>query len=219
MMATTSVDNSVRIWDVENQKFSLVYSKCPAMPTRLNWDLCGKVMALSMKGGKFSLFDIRCNDKTIADIAQTHNGPKSQKNVWLNDHTILTSGFNRKAEREYATWDLRNLSKETARSKFGNGSGVGHIYCDQALGLVWCAGRGDMGVGMWQYSTKAANNMLHLGDSMSPFPTKCFSMMPKWTIDVNKHEVQRGCRITNDKFLTYVAFTLANRTGLFQPEL
>jgi len=61
--------------------------------------------------------------------------------------------------------------------------------------------------------------MFFLCGSVAPSPTKAFSMMPLWVNDVNKHEVNRGLRITNDKYAMYMGYTLANRTGLFQPEL
>jgi len=61
--------------------------------------------------------------------------------------------------------------------------------------------------------------MFFLSGSVAPSPTKAFSMMPLWCNDVNKHEVNRGIRITNDKYCMYMGYTLANRTGLFQTEL
>jgi len=132
---------------------------------------------------------------------------------------LMTSGFNRQAEREYAIWDLRKFDTAVARAKLGSGAGVGHLYCNQAHGIVYCAGRGDMGIGLWQYSPSVPNHMLFLSEALAPSPTKCFSIMPKWCLNVNKHEVDRGVRLTNDKFIMYMGFTLANRTGMFQDEL
>ena len=76
-----------------------------------------------------------------------------------------------------------------------------------------------MGIGLWQYSSTIPSNLLFLSESIAPSPTKCFSLMPKWCLDVNRHEVNRGARLTNDKHLHYMAYTLVNRTGLFQEEL
>lgn len=43
--------------------------------------------------------------------------------------------------------------------------------------------------------------------------------MPKWVCDVDKHEIRRGCRITDKKTLEIVAFRLPSKSGLFQPDL
>lgn len=44
-------------------------------------------------------------------------------------------------------------------------------------------------------------------------------MLPKWTLDPNKHEVGRSCRYLSDNTLDYIAFRLPNRTGVFQEDL
>lgn len=49
--------------------------------------------------------------------------------------------------------------------------------------------------------------------------TKAFTWLPKWALDVNKHEVQRAARVTSDKTLEMVGFRLPSKSGLFQPDL
>lgn len=58
-MATTSIDNTVRIWDVENQISKIVFPKLPGMATCFRWAPKGDLMAINSKGGKMSVFDIR----------------------------------------------------------------------------------------------------------------------------------------------------------------
>jgi hypothetical protein len=80
---------------------------------------------------------------------KTHDGPKAQKNAWINDTTLITSGFTRQAEREYATWDIRNTSEAVARGKLGDSAGVAHLYFDQEHGILYSAGRGDMAISIY----------------------------------------------------------------------
>lgn len=168
--------------------------------------------------GKFLVFDAR-NKNEVAGQVKCHDGPKAQKNCWLTQNVLMTSGFNRQAEREYAIWDMRKFDEAVARAKLGTGAGVGHLYANWGHGLVYVAGRGDMGIGLWQYSPGVPNQLLFLSESLAASPTKCFSMMPRWCTDVNKHEVDRGVRLTNDKFMHYIAYTLVNRTGIFQEDI
>jgi len=77
------------------------------------------MMALNCKTGKFLVFDIRQQDKDVHSI-KCHDGPKAQKNTWIDDSTLMTSGFNKQAEREYAIWDLRNFDKPVCRAALGN---------------------------------------------------------------------------------------------------
>ena len=175
-------------------------------------------MAINSKGGKTSVFDIRKQDTDVMAF-KVHDGPKAQKNAWINATTIITSGFNRQAEREYATWDIRNTSQAVARGKLGDGAGVGHLYFDMEHGILYNAGRGDMAIGIYQYSSALPSNLNHLYDLNGPSPTKGFSLLPKWCLDPQKHEIDRGVHMTNDKHIQYRSFTLANKTGLFQEEL
>lgn len=105
-------------------------------------------MAINSKGGKASVFDIRKQDSDVMAF-KTHDGPKAQKNAWINDTTLITSGFTRQAEREYATWDIRNTSEAVARGKLGDSAGVAHLYFDQEHGILYSAGRGDMAISIY----------------------------------------------------------------------
>lgn len=64
------------------------------MATCLRWSPKGDLMAINSKGGKCSVFDIRKKDTDVLAF-KTHDGPKAQKNAWVNDTTLITSGFNR----------------------------------------------------------------------------------------------------------------------------
>lgn len=76
-----------------------------------------------------------------------------------------------------------------------------------------------MSIGIYQYSSTIPQNLNHLYDLKSPSPTKGFSLLPKWCLETDKHEIDRAVHMTNDKHIQYRSFTLANRTGLFQEEL
>lgn len=146
-------------------------------------------------------------------MAQGHLGPKAQKLAWIDDTFTLTSGFNKQAEREYAIWDQRNIGAPVVSGAIGDGMGVGHLYFDREHNLLFMAGRGEMKIGIYQY--ESGKPLIWLSDYLHQHPQKGFNMMPKWSCDVNNHEVSRGVRLNNDKSIEYIAFSLPNRTGLF----
>lgn len=174
-------------------------------------------MSVTTKG-KCQIFDIRKKDTDIVDFA-THGGPTAQKNVWVNDTTLITSGKNRQAEREYATWDIRDTTQPVFRGKLGNGSGVAHLYFDQQHQILYSAPRGDMAIQIYQYSSALPENLLHLYDQLGTSPTKGFSIMPKWCLDIKKDEVDRGVHMTNDKLIQYRSFNMPNKNGSFEESL
>jgi WD40 repeat protein len=62
-LATTSFDNTVRVWDVENQVAKLNFTKVPNCATCLRWSPDGAKLSLNCKTGKFLVFDVRQNNE------------------------------------------------------------------------------------------------------------------------------------------------------------
>ena len=172
-----------------------------------------------LKGSTMTFYDARKADTSVLNGA-SHQGAKSQKIQWIDDETVITSGFSKINEREYAVWDLRQLSQgPLASGALGDGSGIGHIYFDREHKLLYNAGRGDGSVQMFQYGTNLPKLVVMLGKCAHNQAQKSFCMLPKWTHDVDKHEVGRACRYLADNTLDYIGFRLQNKTGAFQEEL
>lgn len=74
-----------------------------------------------------------------------------------------------------------------------------------------------MKISMFQYTS--GKPLTFLSDYMHNTPQKGIYMLPKWALDVDKHEVDRCVRLTNGQTIEYVSFRLPNRTGQFQEEL
>ena len=152
-------------------------------------------------------------------IAASHQGPRAQKIAWIDNNTVVTAGFNPNACREFAVWDLKNLDQPMAKGDIQDGTGVSHIHFDREHELLFNVGRGDSYVQYWQYDRSAPRMMTPLDTWRSSSSTKAFTWLPKWALDVNKHEVQRAARVTSDKTLEMVGFRLPSKSGLFQPDL
>jgi len=80
---------------------------------------------------------------------------------------------------------------------------------------MFVVGRGDAYIGYYQFDKSAPNMMTPLDSWRSGSPQKAFTWMPKWAVDVNKHEIKRGVRISADKGLENIAFRLPSKSGLF----
>jgi hypothetical protein len=47
---------------------------------------------------------------TIQQNQKIHIGMKASKLAWVDEQYIVTSGFDKGAQREYGVWDSRDLS-------------------------------------------------------------------------------------------------------------
>jgi hypothetical protein len=71
------------------------------------------------------------------------------KCVWIDDETILTSGTDQMANREFAVWDSRKLDKKVTGGAFPSGVGVTHLTCDHDHKTVYCNFRGELNTGLY----------------------------------------------------------------------
>lgn len=148
-----------------------------------------------------------------------HEGNKPQKLCWLGDsQTLLTTGFSKIAERQYAVWDLRDLSQPLIMKRLDDYAGIANPFFDEDSKVVFIAGKGESSVSFYQYSTDSPNFLDYLHAYKGKEPQKGFSFMPKRVVDVMANEIMRGVRLTG-KTLEYVAFKVPRKTGTFAVDL
>ena len=76
---------------------------------------------------------------------------------------MLTLGFSKTVEREYAVWDLRDLSQPLIRRRLDDNGGIPYPYFDEDSKVVYVAGRGESTIGFFQYSSDSPNYLDYLG--------------------------------------------------------
>lgn len=70
--------------------------------------------------------------------------------LWLGDsQTILTTGFSKISERQYAVWDLRDLTQPLIMKRLDEYSGVAQPYYDEDSKVVYIAGKGESAISFY----------------------------------------------------------------------
>ena len=110
ILASTSFDYTVKVWNVERQEPVNSVGGLTDPFYSLDWNLNGSLLATANKDKKFRIVDPRAN-KFVQEF-KGHEGPKSQKVIWLGSTGLLLSvGFGSQTQREYMIWDSSNLEK------------------------------------------------------------------------------------------------------------
>ena len=69
-------------------------------------------------------------------------GAKACRVTFLGqDNRLLTTGFSRMSERQYAIWDSKDLSKPLKMEMIDTGSGVLFPFFDVSTNMVYLAGK------------------------------------------------------------------------------
>jgi len=104
--------------------------------------------------------------------------------VWLGDSQhILTCGFTKLSEREYAVWDNRNFSAPLIKKQLDELNGIPYTYFDEEHKVVYVAGKGESAVSFFQYNPASPNLIDHLGAFRGKEPQKGLSFLPKRIVD------------------------------------
>lgn len=216
-MATSSADSSVRIWDISNQKCVQTYDDLQSTTTSLDWSFNGSLLGLLTKEKTLNVFDPRKEGSALK--TNTHEGARPQKLVWLgNSQHIFTAGFSKTSEREYAVWDVRDLSAPLIKKRLDDYAGIPFSFFDEDSKVLFIAGKGENAVSFFQFSTESPNYVDFLYAYKGKEPQKGFSFMPKRIVDVMACEVARGVRLTA-KTVEYVSFKVPRKSGTFQADL
>lgn len=151
--------------------------------------------------------------------ASAHEGARPQKVCWLGDsQTVLTTGFSKISERQYAVWDLRDLSQPLIMKRLDDYAGIPIPFYDEDSKVVFVAGKGESAVSFFQFSTDSPNYLDYLHAYKGKEPQKGFSFMPKRVVDVMSCEIMRGVRLTG-KTVEYISFKVPRKSGTFQADL
>ena len=144
-MATSGLDTTIRIWDIAQQKGVLTYEHLKSTTNGLEWSHNGSLLGAITKDKNLQFFDPRHNEACLQ--LSTHEGARPQKFNWLGDsQTIMTCGFSKLAEREFAVWDARNFTAPLVKRRLDDYSGVPFTYFDEEHKVVYVAGKGESAI-------------------------------------------------------------------------
>ena len=168
-IVTSSLDTTIRIWDISQQKCAITFEGVKSPTYSLDWSHNGSLLGTLTKDKNLSIFDPRGDQ--VAQQVSAHEGSKPQKHVWLGDsQTILTCGFSKLSEREYAVWDARNFASPLIKKRLDDYGGVPFTYFDDDSKVVFVVGKGESAVSFFQYSSESPNLIDFLGAYKSKDP-------------------------------------------------
>ena len=117
------------------------------------------MLAGMIKNKSMLFFDPRQEASVVK--ADAHPGPRQQRVQWADDETLITTGFDREAKRQWGAWDIRNMEQPLMLGPLNEGSGVPYFFYDREYETMILAGRGDNTAGVYHFD-KASPQILNL---------------------------------------------------------
>jgi len=194
VLATTSTDYAVKVWDVEKGQAKNTVDGHGNIIQTCAWNYDGSLCVTACKDKKIRVVDPRSN--SIAGEAVAHDGVKGSRAIWLgNTGKILSVGFSKTSDRQYAVWDPANLSASLTNENIDTASGQLMPFYDNDTTVLFLAGKGDGNVRFYEV-TDDGSKIYYLSQYTSNSPARGMCAVPKLMVKVGKCEIMRLCKLS-----------------------
>jgi len=168
------------------------------------------------KTKKIRILDVRSN-KLVAD-AEAHQGVKGSRLCWLGrKEKLMSFGFTKTSEREYAMWDSRDLSKPLIRANIDSASGILMPFFDADTSVLYVGGKGDGNIRYYEIVDEAP--YIHfLTEFKSNTPQRGLCFVPKRGVNVAECEIARGLKV-GVKIVEPISFQVPRKSDIFQDDI
>ncbi|KAJ1909894.1 Coronin-like protein crn1 [Tieghemiomyces parasiticus] len=214
VLATTSADLTVRLWDIEKgvQHQQLTGHADSIQTAAWNWN--GTLLATHCRDKKIRIFDARANQ--VVQEANGHQGIKGARLTWLGDTPrIASTGFSRTSERQLYVWDAANLESPLRSMAVDISSGILMPFYDPDCRILYLAGKGDGNIRYYEFEN---DEMYYLAEYKSAEPQRGMAAMPKRGLHTPDCEVMRFYKVTAS-LVEPVSFTVPRRSDAFQSDI
>ncbi|KAL9037489.1 MAG: hypothetical protein Q9214_005684, partial [Letrouitia sp. 1 TL-2023] len=141
IIATSSGDYTVKIWDVEAGSPRLTLKHMDIVQS-LSWSANGSLIVTTSRDKKLRIWDAR--QEAPAHTVPGHQGAKNSRVVWMGEHDrIATTGFSKMSDRQLGLWDIRDPEQPLdGFTMLDSISGVCMPFWDDGTQCLYLAGKG-----------------------------------------------------------------------------
>merc|ERR1712188_204934 len=195
VVATSSADYTVKVWDVETGSANLSITGHSEMIQCLDWNRNGSLMLTTSKDKQFRLIDPRAQN--IVSTHPSHVGVKGSRCLFLGSTgKICTVGFGRTSDRQICIYDERDLSTKIVSQTIDTASGILMPFFDNDTNMLYLAGKGDGNIRYYEMTNDKP--FLHfLSEYKSNTPQLGMAFRPKTACNVSVCEVASCLKVVN----------------------
>lgn len=215
ILLSSGSDNRIIIWDVENADPVTVIEH-PDLAFHCSWSWNGARLATTCKDKKIRIYNAYSGE--IITEADGHEGAKPQRIVYLKNNLILTTGFSRMSERQYALRRDTNLSETIVMEVLDTSNGVLFPFYDPDVNLLYLCAKGDSNLRYFEI-TDEAPYVHYINTYQSSEPQRGMGWMPKRGCDVLNCEIARFYKLHTKGLCEVLTFTVPRKSDLFQEDI
>lgn len=222
VLISAGFDNLVIVWDVSSTPLNgnniLKIIDCHVdqiYSLAINRD--GSHIATTSKDRMLRVIEPRSGIVVAQGMA--HNGTKQSKAVFLNDGRVLTTGFSKHSDRQYAIWDQHDLEKPLVAADVDSASGQLQPFFDYETKTLYLCGKGEGCIRYYEIVDEHPY-IYYLNQFISGQPQKALGWMPKRGLNVSVCEIFRFYKLHGSgNIVEPISFIVPRKSNLFQSDL
>lgn len=215
ILLSAGSDCKVFIWNIGTSEM-ISQMDHPDLIFHCCWNWNGSRLVTTCKDKKIRVFDPRTGD--LEAEANGHDGAKPQRAIYLRNGHLLTVGFSRMSERQYALRKENALSEPIILETLDTSNGVLYPFYDPDVNLLYLCAKGDSNIRYFEI-TDEAPYIHYINTYQSSEPQRGIGMMPKRGCDVRQCEIARFYKLHSRGFCEVLTFTVPRKSELFQDDL
>ncbi|KAL9577301.1 MAG: hypothetical protein Q9212_006453 [Teloschistes hypoglaucus] len=215
ILATSSGDYTVKVWDVEAGSPRLTLKHTDIVQS-LSWSANGSLIVTTSRDKKLRIWDVR--QEAPAHVSPGHAGAKNSRVTWMGEHDrIATTGFSKMSDRQLGLWDLRDPKEPVGGFQILDSiSGVCMPFWDDSTQCLYLAGKGDGNIRYFEYEH---DKFEYLSEYKSADPQRGIAFLPKRGVNMHENEVMRAFKTVNDSYIEPISFIVPRRAEVFQGDI
>ncbi|KAL4707911.1 hypothetical protein ACJJTC_013702, partial [Scirpophaga incertulas] len=211
-------DYLIFIWDVGKGEAMQVVDCHTDVIYCMSFNRDGSLLATTCKDKKLRIIEPRRG--IVLSESPCHLGTKASKCTFLgNRGKVLTTGFSRFSDRQYAVWDQHEMDKPLVCETIDSSSGVVFPYFDNDTNMVYLAGKGDGNIRYYEVVDEPP--YVHfLNQFLSGNPQRGLGFMPKRGLNTSACEVFRFYKLHTSRGLCEpISMIVPRKSDCFQEDL
>ncbi|KPI82824.1 putative coronin [Leptomonas seymouri] len=198
VLGSAAVDRVINIWDVEKSTAVSTIRNISDYATGFEWNLDGSLFCVVSRDRRLSILDSH-NGSVISSV-ESHSGTRAQRCVWCKrKNAITTFGWNDSQQRQIKLWDTRKLTSAYNTVVLDQSSAAFMPVYDEDANILFFGSKGENSVKCFELMEDGLTFSFEVNTADS---VKGLCMMPKWSLDVRRCELDRLYQLTYHSLLT-----------------
>lgn len=217
ILLSSAFDFTCRIWNAgTGEELRCIEGHVDTIYT-MSWNGDGSLFATTSKDKLVRVIDPRSGE--IISQGHAHDGSKASHITFLGDSgRVLTTGFSRMSERQYAIWNINDFSRPLKMEVIDTASGVLFTFYDDDCKIVYLAGKGDGNIRYYEIDLEPPYAH-YLNEYKSAAPQRGLGFMPKRGLDVTTCEVARFYKLHSSGLVEMIPMTVPRKSDMFQADI